>query len=238
MKTTVIKRFPKIILPLLLVLALLSGCSQRESISIDVENMKLVQLDPPKDGQEVAVITTTMGVIKVALYREYAPNTVDNFVKLAGEGYYNNQSVFGVETDKAFFAGSPKEDGSEAKTVTGSSIKNEYSDNLWTFSGAMCSVSGKEGEGDSRYFLIGNIPLDDATLKEMLTTTAPQKLTDAFSKLGGAPNLSRMYTVFGQTFEGLDVIEAISKVAIDEKTKIPTEKVTIEKVEITTYSAH
>ena len=54
---------------------------------VNEESMKLVQLESPADGQDMAVMTTDKGVIKFVLYPEYAPKAVDNFKKLVKEGF-------------------------------------------------------------------------------------------------------------------------------------------------------
>ena len=88
---------------------ILSGCSMMGNTTdpVDEESMKLVQLESPADGQDMAVMTTDKGVIKFVLYPEYAPKAVDNFKKLVKEGFYNNTKVFGGMNDTAFLAGAP-----------------------------------------------------------------------------------------------------------------------------------
>ncbi len=52
------------------------------------------------------------------LFREKAPNTVENFVTLANEGYYNNSYFFAAEAGVYAMAGSENRDGTGAKTIT------------------------------------------------------------------------------------------------------------------------
>ena len=63
-------------------------------IQIDTETMKLIQLDPPKEGDPIAIVETTLGTVKFRLYPEYSPNAVENFVSLAKSGYYDDTYVF------------------------------------------------------------------------------------------------------------------------------------------------
>lgn len=51
--------------------------------------MSLDQLREPQKGDKVATIITNMGDIKIRLFPKAAPLTVDNFVRLSEEGYYN-----------------------------------------------------------------------------------------------------------------------------------------------------
>ena len=220
---------------LLAIMVFTVGC---ETVSFDEENMEIVQLNPPVDGQQIAVITTTKGVIKAVLYPEYCPNTVENFVQLANEGFYNNQNVFAIEPGNAFMAGSDSDTGETAKTITGKDIKNEYHDNLWPLKGALCSIGTREGSGDSRYFFVNTVQIDPILESEMEKNGYPKKAIDGFIKAGGAPSLARQYTVFGQAYEGLNVIEEITQIGIeDEKTKVPVEEIIIENIEISTYES-
>ncbi len=59
----------------------------------------------------------------------------------------------------------------------------------------------------------------------------PQEVIDGYKTVGGFPNLDFGYTVFGQTYEGLEVIDAISQTEKDENDK-PLEPVIIEDITI------
>jgi cyclophilin family peptidyl-prolyl cis-trans isomerase len=49
-----------------------------------------MQTEKLKDGDTVAVMTTSNGTIKIKLFPELAPKTVLNFMGHAQNGYYNN----------------------------------------------------------------------------------------------------------------------------------------------------
>ena len=50
--------------------------------------------------------------------------------------------------------------------------------------------------------------------------------------LDGAWRVTGGHTVFGQVYEGMDVVDKIAAVDVDEKTSKPKENVTIDKIEI------
>lgn len=215
---------------------LFSGCISSAQI-VDEKNMKLVQLDAPADGQEMAVIKTSAGEIKMVLYPDYAPNICKNFKERVAEGYYNNKKVFGVMKDIAFMAGADDDTGKSGKTSDGKMIKNEYHDNLWPFAGAVCAFSQKSGKCDSRFFLTTDCAVSDEMVEQMKKGNYPEAVIKAFQEKGGVPNFSRNYPVFGQVIEGMDVVKEISSYAENMDSQIPTKDIMIESITLTTYQA-
>ena len=91
---------------------ILSGCSMMGNTTdpVDEESMKLVQLESPADGQDMAVMTTDKGVIKFVLYPEYAPITVESFKKLSDEGFYDGLCWCRIVKDYVIQGGSRTND--------------------------------------------------------------------------------------------------------------------------------
>ncbi len=205
---------------------------------VDEANMKLVQLDPPKDGQDMAVIKTSVGEIKMILYPEYAPNICANFKARVQEGYYNNKKVFGVIKDTALMAGAEDETGKAGKTSDGKLIASEYHDNLWHFAGAVSAFSDKKNKADSRFFINTDIAVAEDLIGQMQNGNYPEAVIKAFQEKGGVPTFTRNYPVFGQVIEGLDVVKEISSYAKDdENDQSPTKDVMIESITLTQYQA-
>ena len=55
--------------------------SNRNKMVIDTDSMKLVQLEPVKDGDPVAIVETSLGEIRMRLFPEYSPEAVKNFTE-------------------------------------------------------------------------------------------------------------------------------------------------------------
>jgi peptidyl-prolyl cis-trans isomerase B (cyclophilin B) len=174
------------------------------------------------------------------LFPEYAPNTVGNFIDRINEGFYDDSPVLAVQEEVFFQAGINSE--GEIKTVdeNGESlvVENEYSVNMWPFRGAVGSYGDVQGVGDSRFFIINEQPLTQEQIKELSEIVRedgqhlfPEELLDAFAEVGCAVTLSGLFTIFGQTIEGLDIVEKICTAQIDESLR-PIEEIRIISIEL------
>lgn len=209
----------------------------------DYSKMHLVQLDEPYDGQPTAEIETTLGTIKAVLYPEYAPNTVSNFVNRANEGFYNGKDIYCILEKAMFMSGSADDSRNSGVTEDGELIVNEYSVDLWPFKGAIMSFNGHAGYGDSRFFVVDEMPLsedDMAQLREFTNNNGehlPEELLTAFTEKGVVIDFSGAYTVFAQTIEGFDVIKKICAVEVSGDLSLPVEPIYINKITIGEYHA-
>lgn len=238
-----------LIVPILCSALLCSGCSSlfgqtqvSQAKYYDYSQMELIQLEEPEEGRMTAVIKTSLGDITAVLYPEYAPNTVNNFVNRANEGYYDHTLIYGVVEKNYAITGSAAEDGSEGATDDGNPIENEYSQNLWPFKGALCSFFPETGYGDSRYFIINTMEMTEENADDLREPQnddgeqlLPEELIQAFMDNGGMPTLMGFFTVFGQVVDGWDVFEQIINAEVDAETYRPTEDIYVETVEITEY---
>lgn len=216
----------------------------------DFTQMTLVQLEAPKEGDPIAIIDTTAGEIRVVLYPEYAPTTVETFINKVNSGYYNGLDIAGILDDTYFLSGFEKnEEGNYiARRSDDELIENECNVNLWPFKGAMLTFSEKGGYSDARWFICNT---DTETLtKESIETlknsakdyedeAAREKLMylfDKFYEVGGVFGASGTYTVFGQTYQGIDVVENICAIPTDEN-GIPQQEIKVNSITISVYSA-
>ena len=201
-------------------------------LDIDLSNATFTQLDEIEEGRQIAIVKTDRGEFKIALFPEYAPNTVDNFIKSAESGLYDNKTIISGISG-AYFIGGNAED-----TTT---LPHEITEHLWTFKGAVCSVSQNYDSKDAgnRLLFVNTIEYDEETLsrlEKLKKDYGNEALIDNYIEHGGILNFAGKYTVFGQVFEGMDVYEEICSIPNDPEVRVKfTEEVTIESIEITTY---
>ncbi len=219
-------------------------------IEIDPDTLELVQNDSPKKGDKIAIIDTTLGEFRVLLYPQYSPNAVKNFVELAESGYYNGTYVFNSESGAYSAAGSPNKDGT-CNDTSHELVERELNQNLWPFKGAVCALNTTIDRGmkerllgggtyynGSRFAIVNTIEFTDEMKEEIRSISENQELAEMFIEKGGVPNFSQQMTVIGQTYQGIDVVEKLSNLEVEETDayKIPKEDIMIISVKIDEYS--
>ncbi len=187
----------------------------------------------------MAVFDTTAGVFRAVLFPEQAPQAYDNFVGLVQAGYYNGLTVSRVEQDFVVEAGQGA-DGKGTTIWNGSRYPAEATDQLHHYSGALCMAADSSGQCASVFYIMSTLPGGDSVTQEltdqMNSAGYRAEVVSAYQTVGGAPYLDYTDTVFGQVYEGMDVVDTIAQVAVDENQK-PTETITINSVSIETYQA-
>jgi len=124
-------------------------------------------------------IDTNKGVIDLEFYPKYAPKTVNNFVFLAGEGFYDGVKFHRVINNFMVQGGDPTGTGRGGPgykfedELVGNPLKHE--------SGSMSMANAGPNTNGSQFFI----------------THSPQ------------PHLDGKHTVFGKVVAGQDVVNAI-----------------------------
>lgn len=248
------------ILPLLFIcLTFFTGCLGNSGIN--PSEIQYIQLEAPKQGDDIAVFDTSMGEITVLLYTEEVPEIVQNFKDLVNEGYYDGQVIFQIDPDYMISAfGSTDKLGTEANSNEGKPKKAEYSQNLWPFSGSLCTITYQSGmvfknmSYDSRSFFIGDVALTDNDREKMESSGFPVMMKNTFEAVGGIPAYSQYHSVYGKVISGMDVVNAIAKAQFTEEepteeeikqaeekgaqlltVKRPSEDIVINKVTLSSY---
>ncbi len=202
---------------------------------------ELPQLDGVKSGDTIATIKTNHGDIKVWFFPEYAPKAVENFTTHAKEGYYDNLIFHRVINEFMIQGGDPKGTGTGGESIWGADFENETTPNLRSFRGSLCMANAGPDTNGSQFYIVQS---NDAKTSlnmikeqygdETFNTLYPEDVVKAYEEKGGFPSLDFGYTIFGQVYEGMDVVDEIAAVQTGDNDK-PVEDVVIEGMEVGTY---
>ncbi len=192
------------------------------------------QLSTPKSGDTVAVIKTNMGDIKVKFFPEHAPKAVENFTTHAKNGYYDNIIFHRVIKDFMIQGGDPTGTGMGGKSIWDSSFEDEFSPELHNIYGALSMANAGPCTNGSQFFIVHASTIPDGMTEQMnqLPDSYPADCIEAYKKVGGTPWLDYHHTVFGQVYEGMDIVDAIAGVATDGRDK-PLNDVFIKGIDVT-----
>ncbi|MBM4271580.1 MAG: peptidylprolyl isomerase [Deltaproteobacteria bacterium] len=138
-----------------------------------------MQIDPVKVYR--AVIETNRGVIELELYPQHAPKTVNNFVFLAREGFYDGVSFHRVISNFVIQGGDPTGTGRDGP---GYRFEDEVQGNPLRHDTGVISMANAGPHTNGSQFFI---------------THSPQ------------PHLNGRHTVFGRVVGGQEVVDAIQQ---------------------------
>lgn len=103
----------------------------------------------------VAVMETSEGTIKIRLFPEQAPKTVENFIGLSKSGYYDGISFHRVIKDFMIQGGDPTATGMGGESFfEGKMFEDEFSDLLHNFRGALSMANAGYGTNGSQFFIV------------------------------------------------------------------------------------
>lgn len=192
--------------------------------------MAYPQLDAKHVKGPTAIIKTNLGEIKIQLFPAQAPMTVENFVRLAKDKYYDNTTFHRVISDFMIQGGDPKGDGTGGESIWHHPFEDEFSDELFNLRGALSMANSGPNTNGSQFFIVQNKNMPKRFIKQMEPAGYPKEIIKAY-KQGGTPWLDGRHTVFGQVIAGMDVVDKIAKVKKDKMDK-PIDAVIIKTIEI------
>ncbi len=190
--------------------------------------MTYPQLDLSTATGPKATIQTNHGEITIQLFPEQAPKAVENFVNLAQQGYYDGIIFHRVIPDFMIQGGDPTGTGAGGQSSFGHEFEDEFSNEVFNLKGALSMANAGPNTNGSQFFIVSNEHIQPDMVPSMQQAGYPEEIVEAY-KNGGTPWLDHRHTVFGQVVTGMDVVEAISKVARNAQDK-PNEDVTIKSI--------
>lgn len=176
----------------------------------DVANIKEEAMANP-----TATVHTNKGDITLELFMDKAPITAGNFLKLAGEGFYNGTKFHRVIAGFMLQGGDPNSKGDDKSSYglggPGYMIQDEFIPGFSNVRGTIAMANtGQPNSGGSQFFvnLVDNTGLD-------------------YDK----PPMQSSHPVFGKVVSGMEAVDEIAKVKTDAK-DVPVEPVIIESISI------
>lgn len=177
------------------------------------------------ENERLVEMNTSMGTIKIKLFPEYAPKTVENFIKHSEEGYYDGLIFHRVIQDFMIQGGDPLGNGTGGESIYGQSFEDEFSDKLFNLRGALSMANAGPNTNGSQFFIVQNTTIDLSSIAGY-----PEEVAKAYEN-GGTPWLDGAHTVFGQVIEGMDVVDSIANVATEAGDR-PAEDVVIKSMKV------
>jgi peptidyl-prolyl cis-trans isomerase B (cyclophilin B) len=177
-------------------------------VSVNAEEKK-----PMNSTNEVAVIKTSEGEMIAEFWPDVAPNTVENFKKLARSGFYDGTAFHRIVKGFMIQGGDPltKDPAKESRYGTGDpgyKIKAEFNDRSHERGVLSMARSNDPDSAGSQFFIC----------------------------LANVSRLDHQYTTFGKLIKGDDVLGKIGDIDVTtsgsgERSK-PTKRVTVESIKI------
>ena len=136
--------------------------------------------------------------------------------------------------------GDPTGTGAGGESIWNQAFEDEFDENLQPYRGALCMANSGPDTNESQFFIVQNSDsYDEKTLEQtefIYNIEFSDEVKENYSEMGGTPWLYNMHTVFGQAYEGIDILDELAQVPkLDPNAGIPLEEVVIETVIISEY---
>ncbi|EUJ32404.1 putative peptidyl-prolyl cis-trans isomerase [Listeria floridensis FSL S10-1187] len=184
------------------------------------------------ENEKLAEIVTNRGTLKVKLFPEIAPKTVENFVTHAKNGYYDGLIFHRVIPEFMIQGGDPNGNGTggESAFPGGAPFEDEFSRHAFNLRGALSMANAGPNTNGSQFFIVQKPDMPPEMIGQMEEAGFPTEIIEAY-KEGGTPWLDGRHTVFGHVVEGMNVVDDIAAVPTGAQDK-PVNDVVIEKITI------
>ena len=192
------------------------------------------QLSAPVKGDVIVTMHTNMGDIKIKMFPDKTPKTCENFLTHAREGYYDGLTFHRVINDFMIQGGDPTGTGCGGESIWGDSFEDEFDMELRNYRGALSMANAGPNTNGSQFFIVqaSQVPMQlIGQMKQLADRGFPEEVTENYSQVGGTPHLDFRHTVFGQVYDGMDVVDAIAAVKTGAQDK-PVEPVIIKGIDV------
>ena len=180
----------------------------------------------PKEKRSTIEITTEYGTMKIMLYNE-TPLHRDNMLKLAHEKFYDSLLFHRVIKEFMIQGGDPESKHAKPGEMLGSGsapgdrIPAEFKPDLIHKKGALAAArdnNPQKASSNCQFYIVQGKKQTEADLSSV-ERQGGFKYTDeqkqVYETIGGTPRLDQNYTVYGEVYEGLNVLDSIAAVKTD-----------------------
>ncbi len=164
-----------------------------------------------RPGEEIAVIETKYGKVKIRFFPDVAPKHVENFKKLIKQGFYNGVAFHRAVPNLIVQGGDPRSRGNDRS--------------LW-------------GMGDDKLPRVkaefNDRPFVKGTLGAARAMDPDSASTQFFICVSEYPDWNGQYTNFGQVISGLRTVQTMTMAPTDEQQRLKA-KIVMKKVYLVKY---
>ncbi len=179
-----------------------------------------------KHSENRVVVKTDFGDIKIRLYDD-TPIHRANMIYLAKNGFYKDNQFYRVIPDFMIQAGQSDEDEiyQRRRKFGNYKLKQEMKPKYFHKRGAVAmgrnyDETNKEKRSSSYNFYIvqGKVltTWEINAIENTYNIKIPENHRDVYREIGGSPHIDGDHTVFGEVYEGMAVVDSITKVKTDK----------------------
>lgn len=199
---------------------------KKQWVSLTNDNLEKVLTQYGKENPETLVLLkTSKGNMKIKLY-ENTPLHRANFIRLIKNNFYN-QTMFYRVVNHFMIQGGDSDDWerqSIKQKMGNYTIPAEFRDENIHKKGALAMAREYENNPEKRsvsfeFFFVQGTKYTEGELRgaeQQYGLHISPEHKEIYKTLGGCPHLDGQHTVFGQVIEGLNVIDSIAAVKVDE----------------------
>ena len=176
-----------------------------------------------------------MGTIKVELYPDKAPNTVNNFIALANNGFYDGLTFHRVIKDFMIQGGDKNGDGTGTPTL--GDIENELTKEQEEAGRTLESEYAIKGEMIANGYNQNNLKLQRGVIamaRSDYSSISSSLAEEGYNSAGSQffimhadnSSLDGVYAGFGKVIEGMDIVDQIAELEVTYKSSEQTDTTT------------
>ena len=173
----------------------------------NTESPEVVEESEVPERSHVKITMEDGGEIILELIPEYAPQTVENFLQLVKSGFYDGLTFHRIISGFMIQGGDPEGtgNGGSGRHVYGEFAANGFKKNLLKHARGVLSMARAEhfDSASSQFFIVHQ----------------------------DSPHLDGQYAAFGKVISGMEAVDKIAAVEVDENNK-PLEAVVIKSIEV------